>query len=86
MKDIHRVFEYHGAEHKVVFNFESGQPVTVENAQKFTTFHPRCGTSFLFVVMIVSIPCSTRSFRSTVSGQVLCRIALLPLIAGSATN
>ena len=55
MKDIRRVFEYHGAEHKVVFNFESGQPVTVENAQKFTTFHPRCGTSFLFVVMIVSM-------------------------------
>ena len=55
MKDIRRVFEYHGAEHKVVFNFESGKPVTVENAQKFTTFHPRCGTSFLFVVIIVSI-------------------------------
>ena len=54
MKDIRRVFEYHGAEHKVVFNFESGKPVTVENAQKFTTFHPRCGTSFLFLLMIVS--------------------------------
>ena len=50
-KDIRRVFEYHGAEHKVVFNFESGKPVNVENAQKFTTFHPRCGTSFLFVVI-----------------------------------
>jgi len=46
-KDMRRIFEYHGAEHKVVFNFESGQPVTVENAQRFTTFHPRCGTSFL---------------------------------------
>ena len=55
MKDIRRVFEFHGAEHKVVFNFESGQPVTVPNAQQFTTFHPRCGTSFLFVVIIVSI-------------------------------
>ena len=51
LKDIRRVFEYHGAEHKVVFNFESGKPVNVENAQKFTTFHPRCGTSFLLVVM-----------------------------------
>ena len=55
MKDIRRVFEYHGAEHKVVFNFESGKPVNVENAQKFTTFHPRCGTSFLLVVMVISM-------------------------------
>ena len=55
MKDIRRVFEYHGAEHKVVFNFESGKPVTVENAQKFVTFHPRCGTSFLLVVMVISM-------------------------------
>jgi uncharacterized protein YqhQ len=53
-KEFHRIFEYHGAEHKVVFNYESGQPVTVENAQQFTTFHPRCGTSFLFVVILVS--------------------------------
>jgi len=55
MKDMHRVFEYHGAEHKVVFNYESGQPVTVENAQKFVTWHPRCGTSFLIVVMLISL-------------------------------
>ena len=53
-KDIRRVFEYHGAEHKVVFNFESGKPVNVENAQTFTTLHPRCGTSFLLVVMVIS--------------------------------
>src|SRR5262249_17419233 len=55
MKDIRRVFEYHGAEHKVVFNFESGQPVTVKNAQRFVTWHPRCGTSFLLVVMVLSM-------------------------------
>ena len=54
-KEFHRIFEYHGAEHKVVFNFESRKPVTVENAQQFTTFHPRCGTSFLFVVILVSV-------------------------------
>ena len=54
-KDIRRVFEYHGAEHKVVFNFESGKPVTVENAQQFVTWHPRCGTSFLLVVMVISM-------------------------------
>ena len=51
LPDMRRVFQYHGAEHKVVFNFESGKPVNVENAQKFVTFHPRCGTSFLFVVL-----------------------------------
>jgi uncharacterized protein YqhQ len=54
MKDIRRVFEFHGAEHKVVFNFESGKPVTVENAQQFVTWHPRCGTSFMFVIMLIS--------------------------------
>jgi uncharacterized protein YqhQ len=53
-KDIRRVFEYHGAEHKVVFNFESGKEVNVENAQQFVTFHPRCGTSFMFVIMLIS--------------------------------
>src|SRR6202142_995155 len=55
MKDIRRMFQYHGAEHKVVFNFESGQPVTVENAQRFVTWHPRCGTSFLVVVLLVAM-------------------------------
>jgi uncharacterized protein YqhQ len=54
-KDINRVFEYHGAEHKVVFNYESGQPVTVDNAQRFVTWHPRCGTSFMLVVMVISM-------------------------------
>lgn len=81
-KDIRRVFEYHGAEHRVVFNFESGLPVTVENAQTFPTFHPRCGTSFLLVVMLVSIGVYTLlpfdSFLLKFAG----RIALLPLIAG----
>ena len=82
-KDIRRVFEYHGAEHKVVFNFESGKPVTVENAQPFTTFHPRCGTSFLLVVMVISMvvyalhPVRRLRCRSSSS-----RIALLPVIAG----
>jgi uncharacterized protein YqhQ len=55
MPDIRRVFEYHGAEHKVVFNFESGKPVNVENAQKFVTFHPRCGTSFILVVFALAM-------------------------------
>jgi uncharacterized protein YqhQ len=81
-KDIRRVFEYHGAEHRVVFNFESGLPVTVENAQTFSTFHPRCGTSFLLVVMLVSIGVYTLlpfdSFLLKFAGRIL----LLPLIAG----
>jgi uncharacterized protein YqhQ len=82
MKDIRRVFEYHGAEHRVVFNFESGTPVTVEHAQRFSTFHPRCGTSFLLVVMIVSIAVYALlpfdSFLLKLAG----RIALLPVVAG----
>ena len=82
MKDIRRVFEYHGAEHKVVFNFESGQPVTVENAQRFTTFHPRCGTSFLLVVMIVSMVVYTFIPFDGFLGKFLSRIVLLPVIAG----
>jgi uncharacterized protein YqhQ len=82
MKDIHRVFEFHGAEHKVVFNFESGKPVNVANAQEFTTYHPRCGTSFLFVVIIVSIVFYTFIPFDGFLAKLLCRIALLPLIAG----
>jgi uncharacterized protein YqhQ len=81
-KDIHRVFEYHGAEHRVVFNFESGRPVTVENAQSFSTLHPRCGTSFLLVVMLVSIGVYTLLPFDSFLLKLLGRVALLPLIAG----
>ena len=55
MKEIHRVFEYHGAEHKTIFCYEKGLPLTVENVRPQSRFHPRCGTSFLFVVVIISI-------------------------------
>jgi uncharacterized protein YqhQ len=82
MKDIRRVFEYHGAEHKVVFNYESRQPVTVENAQKFTTFHPRCGTSFLLVVMAISVVFYALLPFDSFMARFLGRIALLPVIAG----
>jgi uncharacterized protein YqhQ len=81
-KDIRRVFEYHGAEHKVVFNFESGQPVTVENAQKFVTFHPRCGTSFLLVVMVISMLIYILIPFDGFLAKFLSRIALLPVITG----
>jgi uncharacterized protein YqhQ len=81
-KDIRRVFEYHGAEHKVVFNFESGKPVTVENAQRFVTFHPRCGTSFLLVVMVISMAVYILIPFDGFLAKLLSRIALLPLITG----
>lgn len=55
MKDVRRLFEYHGAEHKVVYTFEAGQDLTVENARKYSTQHPRCGTSFIFIVLLISI-------------------------------
>jgi Predicted metal-dependent enzyme len=55
MKDIHRVFEYHGAEHKTIMTYEYGDELTVENVKKHSRFHPRCGTSFIFIVLIVSI-------------------------------
>ena len=82
MKDIRRVFEYHGAEHKVVYNYESGQELTIENAQRFTTLHPRCGTSFLMVVMLVAIAVYALVPFEGFIGPFLARIALLPLIAG----
>ena len=55
LKDIKTLFEYHGAEHKAVYNFESGKAINIKNAQKFSTKHPRCGTSFVFILMIVTI-------------------------------
>ncbi len=83
MKDIRRVFEYHGAEHKAIAAYEAGVPLTVENARKYTCIHPRCGTSFLMVVMAVSI-----ILFSLIPGtwplwaKAASRIVLLPLIAG----
>ena len=62
MKDMRRVFSYHGAEHKTIFCYEAGLPLTVENVRKQPRHHPRCGTSFLFVVIIVSILCSSIVF------------------------
>ncbi len=81
-RDIRRMFEYHGAEHRVVFAFESGKPVTVAHAQTFSTFHPRCGTSFLLVVMLVSIALYTLLPFDSFVMRFLGRIALLPLVAG----
>ena len=84
LKEIHRVFMYHGAEHKSIFCYESGLPPTVENAQKFTTLHPRCGTSFLVIVMVISIFIFTvlGTNSSNVFARVGSRLLLLPLVAG----
>jgi len=81
-QDIRRVFQYHGAEHRVVFAFEAGGPLTVENAQRFSTFHPRCGTSFLMVVMLVSIAAYAALPFEDFASRFVSRIVLLPLIAG----
>lgn len=84
MKDIFRVFQYHGAEHKVVFNYESGQPVNIENAQKFVTWHPRCGTSFLFVLLILVIPFYALIPYDGFVAKLVCRILILPFVVGLA--
>lgn len=82
MKDIQRVFQYHGAEHKTIFAFEFGDELTVENVKKHTRFHPRCGTSFLVLVMIVSIIVFFFVPATDFWGKILWRIALLPVVAG----
>lgn len=91
MKDIKRVFEYHGAEHKTIACYEAGEELTVENVKKYTRFHPRCGTSFLLFVMIVSI--ILYALLPKFSGEEYnafqrlfyrmgTRLALLPVVAG----
>lgn len=82
MKEIKRVFEYHGAEHKTIACYEAGEELTVENIRKFTRFHPRCGTSFLLFVMIISIIVFALLPKTGVILRVLMRLALLPVVAG----
>ncbi|MEW6126428.1 MAG: DUF1385 domain-containing protein [Acidobacteriota bacterium] len=82
LRDIRRVFEYHGAEHKVVFNWESGEELTVANARRQPRQHPRCGTSFLMVVMMVSIVAFSVVKFDSLFLNFLVRIALMPVIAG----
>ena len=83
MKEIKRVFQYHGAEHKTIACYEAGEELTVENIKKFKRFHPRCGTSFLLFVMIVSILLFALLPRvDMVILRVLMRLALLPVVAG----
>ena len=81
-KDIRRVFEYHGAEHKTVFTWEAGLPLTVENARIQPRQHPRCGTSFLMVVMLVSIVLFSVVAFSSFAYNIAVRVALIPVVAG----
>lgn len=86
MKDIHRVFCYHGAEHKTIFCYENGLELTVENVRRQPRHHPRCGTSFLFVVIIISIILSVALFTplelSNVWLRMLLHLLLLPVVMG----
>lgn len=82
MKEIKRVWQYHGAEHKTIHAYEHGEELTVENVQKYTTKHPRCGTSFLFFVMFISIVVFSFLGWHTVWINILARLLLIPLVAG----
>ena len=86
MKDIRRVFQFHGAEHKTVFAFEDradkDSPIAIADAQKYSTFHPRCGTSFLMTVMLISMGIYMLFPVQTFWARFAIRIALLPVIAG----
>lgn len=84
MKDIRRVFQYHGAEHKAIHCLENGKELTVENVKSFTTLHPRCGTSFLIIVLAVSIVVFSFISWSNIWMRIALKVAFLPLIAGIA--
>jgi uncharacterized protein YqhQ len=84
LKDIQRVFQYHGAEHKVIYNYESGQALSVENSGKFSTLHPRCGTSFLLLVVVVSIFVFAFLKLHPLWWRIVSRILLMPVVAGVA--
>ncbi|SHI16259.1 Uncharacterized conserved protein YqhQ [Sporobacter termitidis DSM 10068] len=81
-KDIQRVWAYHGAEHKSIFTYEKGLELTVENARGQSRLHPRCGTSFMFIVMIVSILVFSLATWSSAAVRMLLRLLLLPVVVG----
>lgn len=82
-KEMRRIYEYHGAEHKVIYAYEAGEALTVENAKKYKPYHPRCGTSFLLIVMVISILVfSTIPQTWSFAGKAASRLVLIPLIAG----
>ena len=82
MKDVERMFAYHGAEHKTIFCYEKGLPLTVENVRPQSRFHPRCGTSFLLVVVVVSILVNSVVTLTNSFARMGCHLLLLPLVVG----
>lgn len=82
IKDIKRVFEYHGAEHKTIHAYENEEELTVENIRKYSTRHPRCGTAFLFLVIIISVIIFSFVGWHSIVMNVLFRLLLIPLVAG----
>jgi uncharacterized protein YqhQ len=82
MKDVRRLFQYHGAEHKSVFCYESGKKLTVKNAKKFSCLHPRCGTTFIIIVLVLSILLFSLITSPSWVAKLLIRLAFIPIIAG----
>lgn len=82
MNDVQRVFQYHGAEHKTIYTYEAGLPLKVENVRPFSTLHPRCGTNFLMIVMLISMFIFTFLGWPSLLERIASRIILMPVIAG----
>ncbi len=82
MNDIQRVFQYHGAEHKTIYTYEAGLPLAVENVRPFSTLHPRCGTNFLMIVMLISMFIFTFLGWPDLLERIASRVVLMPVIAG----
>ena len=82
MSDVKRLFSYHGAEHKTIFCYEHGKPLTVENVRQESRFHPRCGTSFLLVVVVVSILVNAVVRLDNTFARMGCHLLLLPVVVG----
>ena len=82
MKEIHRLFEYHGAEHKTIACYEAGEPLTVENIRKYSRFHPRCGTSFLILTLLVSIAVFSVIPWTGTALRVVYKLLFLPMVMG----
>lgn len=82
MEDIARVFMYHGAEHKSISAYEAGEELSVKNVRKYTTVHPRCGTSFLLIVMVISILVFALLGEGSLFYRIWSRLAVLPVVAG----
>ena len=82
MKEIRRIFQYHGAEHKSVYTYEAGEELTVENVQRHITLHPRCGTAFLMIVLVIGILVFSIAGNPALWLKILSRLLLLPVVAG----